>query len=138
MKSRKFIISIIVLIIYMGVIFYLSSLPGDLLNPEREFGFNIDASIKHFVEFSVLGVLAANIFWQLARNTVFNRRLLMFSVSSAFSASYGVLDEFHQSFVPTRCCTVVDMLVDLAGSITGVLIFLGDVHVVNAKDRGML
>jgi len=131
LKSRKFVMSIMVLIVYMGIIFYLSSLPGDLL--ESEFGFNIDASIKHFVEFSVLGILAANIFWQLTRNHVFNRRLLMFSVSLVFSASYGVLDEFHQSFVPARCCTVVDMLVDLAGSITGILIFLAYVYVVKAK-----
>ena len=130
LKSRKFIISFIVLMAYMGVILYLSSLPGDLLNPEKEFGFNIDASVKHFVEFSVLGVLIANIFWQLARNTVLNRRLLTFSGSSVFSAFYGVLDEFHQFFVPTRYCTVFDALVDTAGSITGVLIFLFCVHIV--------
>jgi len=138
MKSRKFIISVVVLTVYMGIIFYLSSLPSDLLNPEREFGFDIDQSIKHFVEFSILGILVANIFWQLTKEITFNRSFVTFSSSSVFSALYGVSDEIHQYFVPTRYCTTFDILTDIAGSITGVFVFLLCVRLVNVKDRKVL
>jgi len=117
----------------MGIIFYLSSLPGDLL--EKEFGLGIDQSIKHFVEFTILGILMANIFWQFSRRTAFHRYLVAFSSSSAFSTFYGVLDEFHQYFVPTRYCTVFDMLVNIVGSIAGVLIFLLYVRMIGKDGR---
>jgi len=128
-ESRKFIISILVLIAYMGIIFYLSSLPGDLLNLEREYGFYIDQSIKHFVEFAILGILMANIFWQLTKETNFNRGIATFSWASAFSALYGVSDEIHQYFVPTRYCTFLDVVTNIAGSILGALVFLVCTHV---------
>ncbi len=47
-----------------------------------------------------------------------------FISASAFSALYGVTDEIHQYFVPTRWCTFPDVVTDIAGGITGVLIFL--------------
>jgi len=128
MKSRKFTASIVVLMAYMGVIFYLSTLPGNLLNPEKEYGFDIDQSIKHFAEFTILGILMANIFWQLSREIAFHRGFVAFSSSSVLSALYGVLDEIHQYFVPTRYCTVPDMLTNTAGSITGVLVFFACTH----------
>jgi VanZ family protein len=39
------------------------------------------------------------------------------------SASYGGLDEFHQSFVPGRDTSFYDWLADLAGSCTGAGMF---------------
>jgi len=123
MKARKFILSLAVLMVYMGIVFYLSGLPGDLLHPEREFGFDIDQSIKHFVEFSILGILMANVFWQLTKEATFSRGIVTFSSSAVFSALYGILDEVHQYFVPTRYCTILDVLTNIAGSLTGVFIF---------------
>jgi len=138
MKSRKLIISVAILVVYMGIIFILSSLPGDLLTPEKEYGFLVDSAIKHFVEFSILGIFMANVFLQLARENVFNRGFLTFSVSVAFSAFYGVLDEVHQSFVPTRYSTILDMLINMMGSIVGVAIFLAYNHRTNREDRKIL
>lgn len=36
---------------------------------------------------------------------------------------YAVLDEFHQKFVPLRTSSVVDVLIDFAGSIIGMTLF---------------
>ena len=135
MKSRRFIVSIIVLMVYMGIIFYLSTLPGNLLKPEKEYGFDIDQSIKHFAEFSILGILVANIFWQLTKEITFHRGFVAFSSSSVFSALYGVLDEIHQYFVPTRYCTAPDMLINMAGSATGVLVFFVCMHAVSSISK---
>lgn len=138
MKSRKFKISIALLIVYMGVIFLFSSLPGNMLNPEKEFGLDIGDSIKHFVEFSILGALMANAFWLFTKETAFRRVFVTFSGSFIFSSFYGVLDEVHQYFVPTRYCTVLDALVDAAGSITGTLLFLLVIQIAAAKNKRIL
>ncbi len=124
MISKRLLSSILVLAIYMGIIFYLSSLPGNLLTPEKEFGFNLDSSIKHFFEFAVLGFLMAGVFWQFKKGTGFSKGFGTFSWALAFSALYGASDEMHQYFVPTRCCTFIDFATDVVGSLTGVLLFL--------------
>lgn len=36
---------------------------------------------------------------------------------------YGLLDEFHQSFVPSRTASVYDSAVDVAGGLTVLLLF---------------
>ena len=36
---------------------------------------------------------------------------------------YGLLDEFHQSFVPSRTASVYDSVIDIAGGLTVLLIF---------------
>ena len=36
---------------------------------------------------------------------------------------YGLLDEFHQSFVPSRTASIYDSAIDIAGGLTVLLIF---------------
>ena len=36
---------------------------------------------------------------------------------------YGLLDEFHQSFVPSRTPSIYDSAIDVAGGLTVLLIF---------------
>ncbi|MDH3980911.1 MAG: VanZ family protein, partial [Gammaproteobacteria bacterium] len=38
---------------------------------------------------------------------------------TALTALYGVLDEFHQSFVPGRNADVLDVLADASGALLG-------------------
>jgi len=127
--------SVVALTVYMGIIFFLSSLPGDFLNPEREFGFYIDQAIKHFAEFSILGILMANVFWQLTSEITFHKVFVTFFVSSVFSALYGVSDEIHQYFVPTRYCTVFDVLTNIVGSMTGVFVFLMYIRIKSLRNH---
>ncbi len=42
---------------------------------------------------------------------------------------FAALDEFHQSFVPSRTSSPVDVLIDCAGAIVGILI-CGIIHLV--------
>jgi len=45
----------------------------------------------------------------------------MLIVLSALSATlYGISDEIHQHFVPSRTADIADMIADVAGSIMGV------------------
>lgn len=40
-----------------------------------------------------------------------------------FGFCWAVLDEFHQSFVPGRDCSMADLLADWAGVLAGVMLF---------------
>jgi VanZ family protein len=37
-------------------------------------------------------------------------------VTVAFAAAYGLTDEIHQRFIPTRSSDIYDLLCDIAGS----------------------
>lgn len=101
-------------VVWMGVIFALSSLPGSAV-PGR-FG-----SAGHFALYAVLGALYL---LALRRREPAWRSLVL---AVALASLYGVTDEFHQSFVPGRMPDPVDWLVDTAGALTaatGVLLYL--------------
>ncbi len=50
------------------------------------------------------------------------RKILMAACALGFSALYAASDEFHQTFVPGRCGTPTDVLIDSAGAIVGIAI----------------
>jgi VanZ family protein len=73
----------------------------------------------HFFEYSLLGVLAAHAFGSSPKPAIRNRWLI---VSAILVIVYALLDEYHQSFVPTRTASVFDSFVDIAGGITALLV----------------
>jgi VanZ family protein len=58
----------------------------------------------HFIEFAILGALMTK---------GLGTRLWL--AAFTLSCLYGVVDEFHQSFVPGRSCSVGDVLSDFSG-----------------------
>ena len=70
----------------------------------------------HFCEYALLSFCVFNALCYYTRNTEY---LLMFSIVISFV--YSVSDELHQYFVPERSCSVIDVLIDTSGIITGVL-----------------
>lgn len=117
--KRRFIFSVIILILYMGLIFWFSSLPGEQLTPESALGITVSASIKHVGGYAVLGILMSSVMAQVS-----NKTLSIIFYSSIFSSCYGILDEIHQSLVPTRYCTFFDIYTNAVGSVIGVLFFV--------------
>lgn len=71
--------------------------------------------ICHFAEYLVFGALLANAFsCRLGLGKSFLLALLC-------ASAYGVTDEFHQYFVPTRMCDPLDWLTDTLGAALGSL-----------------
>ncbi|MRR13621.1 hypothetical protein EG835_14490, partial [bacterium] len=95
-------------VVWMGVIFALSSLPGSAV-PGR-FG-----SLGHFVVYFVLGAL----YLLALRPDGFSWRAAVLAV--VLASLYGISDEFHQSFVPGRTPDVADWLVDTSAAATAVI-----------------
>jgi len=103
-------------IIYMGIIFGLSSIPGDNIS---SLPFPFSDKIAHLVEYTGLGWLLGNAFhWS--------------PLAILVGSIYGITDEIHQLFVPGREFDFMDMLCDAIGCSLGQFIGL----LVRLKKRG--
>jgi VanZ family protein len=96
-------------IIYASIIFYLSSIPGEDipgLFPYQEVVF-------HIVEYSILALLLSRAFKAYNHPLGYSRRLLWVVFLTIL---YAVSDEFHQSFVPNRHPSLIDLTYDSVGA----------------------
>ena len=75
--------------------------------------------IAHFTEYAILGFLAARAFRTSPRPAIRDRWLL---ICVTLIVVYALMDEFHQSFVPSRTASIFDSLIDIAGGLTALLI----------------
>lgn len=98
--------------IWMGVIFYLSSVPAKdipLLFPFQDV-------LTHFVIYAIL----AYFFSRAIKNTYSGLALKnILYLTIIFGFSYGVSDEFHQLFVPGRSASGFDLFINSLGSFAG-------------------
>jgi VanZ family protein len=67
---------------------------------------------SHFSEYALLALLAARAFFTSGRATLARRWWL---AAFALVACVSLLDEYHQSFVPSREGSIYDSLLDMAG-----------------------
>ena len=89
-------------IIWAGIIFWLSSVPNLKTNLQYDF---ILRKIAHCVEYFIL-----TFFLHRAFKGSFNMGIFqLFVYPAALSFFYAVSDEFHQSFVPGRSASVRDV-----------------------------
>ena len=102
-------------IIYMILIFILSSIPGRYIGMK---GFTLIDKWVHMIEYSILGVLIL----LTLKNRIINNKIRIIS-AVALSTFYGITDEIHQLFVPNRSFDYFDILADFIGSCAGVLLF---------------
>ena len=96
----------------MGVIFYLSSKPATALPTFPDY-------LSHLGEYFVLGLLVALSF---NSSGLVPEKTALFAV--LWSTFYGITDEFHQFFVPTRTPSLKDIAMDTLGGIIAVLLWL--------------
>jgi VanZ family protein len=103
-------------VLYAGLIFYFSSLPGDSVPSP----FSHADIVFHFLEYFPFGFLLA-----LAITRTFGRlgrRALLFFVFVI--VLYALSDEIHQIFVPERTFSLFDLVFDCLGSAAGALSLL--------------
>lgn len=109
---------LVIAVAYMVAIFAFSSLPQEALPPPEEylFGFSVSSTIKHVAEYFVLSLLL--FLWLTYTRIGSSSCFFPFILAVIISSVYGVTDELHQAWVPTRYCTVPDMISDFFGSIS--------------------
>jgi VanZ family protein len=103
---------------------------GGIINPLLQFFFpNITPKflnlahflirkLGHFSEYFILTVLLMRALRQENAGRTEPRHLL---ISFAIATLYAIGDEFHQSFVPSRGASAIDVLIDMCGGIAGIL-----------------
>lgn len=74
----------------------------------------------HFGEYAILAFLARRAF--VGSSSAFIRRR-WFELALLLVVLNSLLDEFHQSFVPSRTGSIYDSAIDIAGGLTVLLIF---------------
>lgn len=93
-------------------IFWQSCYPGIMSEPL----FPYDDKVLHFITYGLLAALAARSlhldrpFWSPGKIKV---------AAILFAGAYGISDEVHQAFVPSRSASVADLIADCAGSVAG-------------------
>ena len=99
-------------IIYMGFIYYLSSLPNPIeqIIPEQALiYFDFERFIYHIVEYGILSLL----FYRALKITVKNPQTLAILITIL----YAITDEIHQFYVPGRFSNVFDIAIDSFGAV---------------------
>ena len=79
----------------------------------------ITRKLAHFTEYAILGFLAARAFRTSPRPAISSR---WFLIAAILIVTFALLDEYHQSFVPTRTASIFDSLIDMAGGLTALVI----------------
>lgn len=74
--------------------------------------------VAHFLEYALLGLLAARAF-RGSPKAAFRTR--WFAICATLIVVYALSDEYHQSFVPSRTASIFDSFIDMAGGLTAIL-----------------
>ncbi len=115
------ILFIILSVVWMGVLFYLSSLAPDFKLPFVStncflLNDNVTPKIFHFINFGILSLLYLCGMKKGIRLS--DAKLRVFILSLLVSVFYAAVDEYHQSFVPGRHPLVTDVFIDASGAFT--------------------
>ena len=122
-------VSLIILIIWMIIIFIMSSFDANASSNQSGIIVNFISNLfhindiellsfiirkmAHFVEYFILGILLINCLIN------YNKKLYL---SYVIGILYASLDEFHQLFVSGRSGQVRDIIIDVVGLILGIIL----------------
>ena len=79
------------------------------------YGHFLVRKAAHFSEYGLLALLAARAFHTSHKDSL---RRLWWLAAFALVACVALVDEYHQSFLPSRTGTIYDSLLDMAGGAT--------------------
>lgn len=79
----------------------------------------ITRKCAHFAAYAILAFLGARAFRSSSTGLLRSR---WFAAALLLVICYAFLDEFHQSFVPSRTASIYDSMIDIAGGMSFLLI----------------
>lgn len=111
-RTQMFLFYWLPVILYCLLIFVQSSYPVTDSLPL----FPHADKLAHTGAYALLGFL----FYRAYLTTGIGKRAMALLILSVLSASaYGISDEIHQFFVPSRTADIMDVLADATGSVLG-------------------
>ena len=80
----------------------------------------VTRKISHLVEYAILALLARRAFVSSSREFIQRH---WFQLALLLVVLCSLLDEFHQSFAPSRSSSILDCVIDVIGGLSVLLIF---------------
>lgn len=108
-------------LLIMGAFYWLSSLPGtpSAGDPPHYAVFHwVPSSVQNALHVPAYAALASA--WRWALRDWLHAPGARAAGAFAIASAYGVLDEWHQSFVPARYASLTDVAFDVAGAALGI------------------
>jgi VanZ family protein len=115
LAARRWLVWVPVLVV-MAVIFALSSQSGLAVSEDPAVEKPIRAT-GHLLAYGVLAGLSL-----MALSWGRRPRVRDAAIAFAIAVVYGLTDEFHQSFVPTRNGRLDDVVIDTIGALAGIAV----------------
>ena len=107
---KGFVLYVVPLIGYCGLLFYISSLPRP---PMPDLGLDWGDKLQHALAFFIMACLAyRSAFWLFPNK----RTGTLLLIGVVFASLYGATDELHQYFVPERSADIYDWIADTVGA----------------------
>ena len=152
-KEQIKIIKAILIVIWMIVIFNFSNQGGtessgtsskvtkivlgivtkDKEEPNKQTMEQIEKVVRkgaHYTIYTIGGFLIMNYTYSMEKTK--KQKILE---SLLFGSFYAVIDEIHQYFVPGRSARLFDVGIDTLGVLTGILIYLGCMFLIDKLSR---
>jgi VanZ family protein len=104
----------------MALLYWTSSIPGtpSSSDPALYVVFHwVAPSVQNALHVPAYAVLAGA--WRWALNAWTRARIALAAGAIALTSVYGLLDEWHQSFVPGRYASLTDVALDVVGALVG-------------------
>jgi VanZ family protein len=114
LEKRKVALVYIPLIIYWIILLIATTVP----EPDVP-TFGVSDKFKHFGAYFGLAVLLSISLHYQNKILLFKKKFLF--ASWLIATFYGLLDEFHQSFIPGRSAEFLDWLADSLGAAAGII-----------------
>lgn len=105
----------------MALLFFLSTLQQDEIP-----SIHLSDKVLHLLMYMGLGFFFVRAFRPGVRGW---STLKILVIAMVGSLAYGMTDEFHQQFVPTRSPEWGDLMMDATGGLIGGIVFLGYLYV---------
>ena len=104
-------------VVIMSLIFIASSIPGSAL-PKLDFGDMLLKKGGHLVGYALLA--ASYLF---ALSDIRRVKPIHFAAAFCLTVLYAASDEWHQGFTPGRSPSFLDVVIDAAGGLIGLLVW---------------
>ena len=110
MNMKRFIFLWSPVIIFAGLVFIVSSMSM----PGKEAPFPLFDKAAHVSEYALFSILLFRALNGSLRGSSF---LFLSIITIVITLAYGISDEFHQSFVPSRSSDIKDLAADGIGAL---------------------
>lgn len=112
---------------FVNIFPYTRDLSIDTKENLIEHGEIIVRKLAHFSIYTLVGIFI------MAYMFTFNTKLkIQFSISLLVGLIYAITDEYHQSWIPGRGPSIIDVCIDTLGVFAGILIVLAIVAIYRA------